>query len=72
MLLKVVRKEDSVLGLPDDKERKLLVDANHTDVCKFWDPNGRAFDVVKDAICEMAEDAIASAVTAVPAQPAGE
>lgn len=55
---KVVRREDSVLGLRDDEERRIAVDSDHNHVCKFWDPAGRAFDGVKDAISEMAEEAI--------------
>ncbi|KAJ9157629.1 hypothetical protein NKR23_g352 [Pleurostoma richardsiae] len=62
----VVSREDSILGLADDKETKITVDADHSDACKFWDPDGRAFSMVKDAIEEMAENAIASA----PAAPA--
>ncbi|KAK0099769.1 hypothetical protein ONS95_013340 [Cadophora gregata] len=67
----IVRKEDSILGLPLDRERRILTDANHTDICKFWDPSGRAFDLVKESISEIAEDAIESAAAAVvPAPPA--
>ena len=76
--MQVVSKDSSVLGLPLGKEKMITVDANHNEICKFWDPAGKAWsEVVKDPIMELAEGAIAAAVKpAAPVQaqapPAGE
>jgi hypothetical protein len=54
----VVKKEDAILGLSDQEEIKLAVDADHLDICKFKDPKSREFRPVWKSISEMAEQAI--------------
>ncbi|RQM06170.1 hypothetical protein DH86_00003283 [Scytalidium sp. 3C] len=57
-LHQVVRREDAVLNLPDMKEDKIPLDADHSQMCRFSEPNGRDFRAVWPPIKIMAENAV--------------
>lgn len=51
----VVDKVDAVCGLPDAREKKLYLNADHSGICKFFDPTGHDYSTVQDEIEELAE-----------------
>ncbi|KAF2679561.1 hypothetical protein K458DRAFT_422121 [Lentithecium fluviatile CBS 122367] len=57
----VVDKEDAVCGLPREKELKLLLNANHSEVCKFLDPEGKDYVGVSEQIDALVEDVLKDA-----------
>jgi hypothetical protein len=55
---KVVKREDATLHLSDEKEAKIPLDADHSEMCKFKDPDGPDFEIVWRSIRIMARDAV--------------
>jgi hypothetical protein len=50
-----------VLGLPGEREIKVSMHANHSNICKFEDENGEDFRPVWQAIQGMVEAAVKNA-----------
>ena len=60
-------KRDATCGLDSSRELALAVNANHSDICKFGDVNGRVYTIVKENLEELAENIVATAASAAPA-----
>ncbi|KAL9634164.1 MAG: hypothetical protein Q9204_003107 [Flavoplaca sp. TL-2023a] len=64
----VVDEKSATLGLAGTRERLVLVDSNHSEVCKFQADDDK-FDPVKRAIGRMADGAIAAMKTTAESLP---
>ncbi|TVY82002.1 Protein SERAC1 [Lachnellula suecica] len=57
----VVERESAVLGLPGEREIKINMHADHSNICKFEDENGEDFRPVWQAIQGLVEAAVKNA-----------
>ena len=54
----VVDRQNAILGLDDEREPKFAMDADHSHVCKFSDPDGEDYSPVWRSILKMSKQAV--------------
>jgi hypothetical protein len=58
MLQQIVVEDSATLGLPTTNEILILIDENHSNICKFADQDHDAYQLVRARITTMIEDGI--------------
>ncbi len=54
----VVDRQNAVLGLDDERELKFAMDADHSNICKFDDPQGEDYYPVWTNVLKMSKQAV--------------
>lgn len=54
----IVDQKSATIGLPDTRERQISRAANHSDICKFSDPDGEDFEQVARHITRLVHGAV--------------